>query len=173
MSCVAQARQSHRRAAEGITLAEESVEVVEHGVDILLCLRIALNDDIRLPEFVPSLVVSAEDPFVSLQQLIDGESLRLVACIRHDIGSDDRPHKTEMQRIASRHVAGELHGMPAHTPIVAVDDRVRCADSLLTGEHKRRGGSQLMSSSRGQSRGSHQAVRWILLGERVGFVVDV
>ena len=78
-----------------------------------------------------------------------------------------------MQRIACSHVAGELHGMPAHTPIVAVDDRVRRADGFLTGEHKRRGGSQLMFSSRGQCRSSHQAVRGIVLGERVGVVIDV
>ena len=117
--------------------------------------------------------MSAEDTLVSLQQLIDGQSFRLVAGIRHDIGGDDSTHKTEVQRIACSHVAGELHGMPAHTPIVAVDDWVRRADGFLTGKHKRRGGSQLMLSSRGQCRSSHQAVRWILPGERVGFVVDV
>ena len=53
MAVVTQAGQTHRRDGEFRAFAYKGVKVVNHVVDVLLCLCIAVYYDVAAPQVVP------------------------------------------------------------------------------------------------------------------------
>ena len=68
--------------------------VIEHGTDVLLCLRIPFDDDVGLPKVRPRLIMALPEPVVAFEQLEEGEPFCLVACVGYDVRGEDVSHKT-------------------------------------------------------------------------------
>ncbi len=124
MAVVAQARQAHRRQAQGRAFAGKGVQVVQRRANGPLRFQIAFHHDVALPELVPLGFVAAQEAFAAFQFGKNSEAFGLVVRVVVGVGRHGTAHQAETVGFAGFQFFVKLRQVHVVIPVFVYDFRL-------------------------------------------------